>query len=69
MLVSAMGKTETYSNCKFPLYFYIVFELALCLSCIIINTVILPDNLQCDYSKQGHPTKFSTNLTNENHGG
>ena len=25
--------------------------------------------LQCSYSKQGHPTKFSTNLTNKNHGG
>ena len=25
--------------------------------------------LQCDYSNQGQPTKFSTNLTNENPGG
>ena len=25
--------------------------------------------LQCDYSNQSHPTKFSTNLTNENRGG
>ena len=25
--------------------------------------------LQCDYSNQGHPTKFSTNLTNENREG
>ena len=25
--------------------------------------------LQCDYSNQGHPTKFSTNLTNKNRGG
>ena len=25
--------------------------------------------LPCDYSNQGHPTKFSTNLTNKNHGG
>ena len=25
--------------------------------------------LQYDYSNQGHPTKFSTNLTNENRGG
>ena len=23
-------------------------------------------HLQCDYSDQGHPTKFSTNLTNKN---
>ena len=26
-------------------------------------------SLQSDYSNQGHPTKFSTNLTNENRGG
>ena len=25
--------------------------------------------LQCDYSDQSHPTKFFTNLTNENRGG
>ena len=25
--------------------------------------------LQCDYSNQGNPTKFSTNLTNENREG
>ena len=33
---------------------------------------IFSDNhihLPCDYSNQGHQTKFSTNLTNKNHGG
>ena len=27
------------------------------------------ESLQCDYSNRGHPTKFSTNLTNKNRGG
>ena len=35
----------------------------------LLNACVKHVVLQCDYSNQGHQTKFSTNLTNENRGG
>ena len=34
--------------------------------CRCLTSTHDPVLLQCDYSNQGHPTKFSTNLTNKN---
>ena len=31
--------------------------------------ILFGKTLRCDYSNQGHPTKFSTNLMNKNRGG
>ena len=39
------------------------------LTCYLHRTMEALQLLQCDYSNRGHPTKFSTNLTNKNRGG